>query len=83
MRGQDGGDGVEEVGPRLVGEAEGAGGEGIGAELEVEEAGFEVDEAGAEDGVRLGKGAESGEAGEEDIDRYLEAGLGCAKDVFW
>ena len=49
--------------------------------MEVEEAAFEVDEARAEGGVGCCQGTERGEAGEEDVDRDLEARLGRAEDV--
>lgn len=56
------------------------------AELQVEQAALEVDEADTEGGVGGGEGAiraEGGEAGEEDVDGDLETRLSRGEDVVW
>lgn len=78
------GQGVVEVAPGLVRVAEGAVGEDIRAELEVEETALEVDELGSESLVRRGEGivrADGSDAVEEGVGGDLEAAFGQGEEV--
>lgn len=82
MRCDDFGEGVVEVGFWVVGGTEWAAGQNVGAELEVQKAGFEVDEFVPEAVVCDCGGPEGGQAREEDVDGDLETGLRDVEDVF-
>lgn len=75
VRDEQGGERVVEVGARVLRAAEGALGQDARAELQVQQAGLEVDELGPQRLVRGGRGAQRGEAVEEHVRRDLQPAL--------
>lgn len=83
VRSDKAGERIVEVRPWVVGAAEGAGGEHVRAELQVQEARFEVDEFVAQSVVGDGGRAQRGQAREEHVDGDLQAGLRQVEDALW
>lgn len=81
MRGDDFGQRIVEVRLGVVGRTKWARGEHVGAELQVEQTRFEVDEFVTQSVVGDGWRAEGGQAREEHVDGDLEPGLREAEDV--